>query len=244
MSTGSATPGVTERAGAGPGRQTPGQSRLAEAIKARMDREEPMTWNFIGDSVTAASWHTFGHRGYVELVNERLRELRRRADIVINAGHPGWQIDKLQADLDRIALRFQPDVTVIGIGINDTKMGPANLEAFKDSYRRLVTRLRSAGIEHIIGQTPNGTLPTAPGHVVQHLPVYAGAITEVAAELGIVLVDHYDTWTGTPESSWFHWLGHGCHPNAAGHRVLAREFFRTLGVWEPEGSRVCRLFIP
>jgi len=217
---------------------------LVDALRTRMGREEPMTWSFIGDSVTAAGWHTFGSRGYPELVHERLRELRRRADIVINSGHSGWQISNLHADLERIALRFAPDVAVIGIGINDTKMGPENLEAFKDSYRELVTRLRSAGIEHIIGQTPNGTLPTAPGHVVEHLPAYADAISEVAAELGIVLVDHYGTWTGAPESSWFHWLGHGCHPNAAGHRVLAREFFRTLGVWDPEGSRVCRLFIP
>lgn len=210
----------------------------------RMAQDEPMTWSFIGDSVTAAGWHTFGHRGYVELVNERLRELGRRADIVINAGHSGWQVESLQSELTRIALRFIPDVVVIGIGINDTKKGAEGLAPFTQGYRRVVARLREAGVEHTIAQTPNGTLPTAPDHVVEHLSAYSAAIRELAEELEMPLVDHDKVWNHAPESSWFHWLGHGCHPNAAGHRVLAREIFRTLGVWDPENSRTCRLSIP
>ncbi|MGO1406952.1 MAG: SGNH/GDSL hydrolase family protein [Brachybacterium sp.] len=214
------------------------------ALQDRMAQDEPMTWSFIGDSVTAAGWHTFGHRGYVELVNERLRELGRRADIVINAGHSGWQVGSLQSDLPRIALRFSPDVVVIGIGINDTKNGLEGLAPFKQGYRSVVERLREAGVEHIIAQTPNGTLPTAPDHVVEHLSAYSAAIRKLADELDIPLVDHDDVWSDAPESSWFHWLGHGCHPNAAGHRVLAREIFRALNVWDPENSRTCGLHIP
>lgn len=218
-------------------------NQLVGALRDRMADETPMTWSFIGDSVTAAGWHTFGHRGYVELVNERIRELFRRADIVINAGHSGWQVERLSEDLERIALRFHPDVTVIGIGINDTKKGADGVGAFRDGYRDVVGRLRAAGVAHIISQTPNGTLPTAPDHVLEHLDAYAQATRELSDELGTILVDHHAIWTATSESSWYHWLGHGCHPNAAGHRVLAREIFRTLGVWDPE-SRTCQLTIP
>lgn len=213
-------------------------------LRRRMAAEEPMTWTFIGDSVTAAGWHTFGHRGYAELFNERLREMWRRSDIVVNAGHSGWQVERLQSDLHRIALRFRPDVTVIGIGINDTKKGADGVEAFKEGYRDVVIRLRAAGVGFVISQTPNGTLPTAPDHVVDHLVAYAEATRELSAELGTILVDHHRVWSETSEASWYHWLGHGCHPNAAGHRVLARELCRALGLWDPGRSRTCRLSIP
>lgn len=215
-----------------------------EALQHRLTETEPMTWSFIGDSVTAAGWHTFGSRGYAELVNERLRELGRRRDVVINAGHGGWQVGHLQEELERIALRFAPDVVVIGIGLNDTKEGAKGLEAFRTGFADVVVRLRSAGVTHVITQTPNGTLPTGGEHVVRHLDAYAEAIREISQELDTILVDHHAVWRGTDESSWFHWLGHGCHPNAAGHRVLAREIFRTLGMWAPEKSRTCRLSIP
>ncbi|MGO1973120.1 MAG: SGNH/GDSL hydrolase family protein [Propionibacteriaceae bacterium] len=216
---------------------------IADLLR-RMSDNAPMTWNFIGDSVTAAGWHTFGHRGYVELINERLRELWRRSDIVINAGHSGWQVEQLRDDLDRIALRFSPDVTVIGVGINDTKKGADGTVQFKESYRQVVSRLRAAGVQHVISQTPNTSLPTAPDHVLDHLHHYVAATRELADELGTILIDHHLAWQEAEEGSWFHWLGHGCHPNAAGHRVLARGFFQTLGLWDPAASRVCRLSIP
>lgn len=214
------------------------------ALRRRMTELTPMTWSFIGDSVTAAGWHTFGHRGYVELFNERLRELWRRTDIVVNAGHSGWQVEQLLADLDRIAVRFTPDVVVIGIGINDTKKGPEGTAVFADTYRRVVARLRESGVDHVVSQTPNGTLPTAPDHVVEHLEAYVAATREVSAELGTILVDHHAAWQAAPDGSWFHWLGHGCHPNAAGHRALHRELCSTLGLWDPGESRTCRLSIP
>lgn len=214
------------------------------ALRRRMTDPAPMTWSFIGDSVTAAGWHTFGHRGYVELFNERVRELWRRTDIVINAGHSGWQVENLQEDLDRIAVRFAPDVVVIGIGINDTKKGPNGTESFQKGYRRVVQRLREAGVGHVISQTPNRTLPTAPDHVVDHLAAYSAAIRGLSSELEMILVDHDAAWRAAEDGSWFHWLGHGCHPNAAGHRALHRELCRTLGLWDPAGSRTCRLSIP
>ena len=214
------------------------------ALRRRMTEPEPMTWSFIGDSVTAAGWHTFGHRGYVELFNERVRELWRRTDIVINAGHSGWQVEDLLDDLDRIAVRFTPNVVVIGIGINDTKKGPDGTPVFMDGYRHVVQQLRDAGVDHIISQTPNRSLPTAPDHVVDHLESYVTATRELSAELGTILVDHHGAWQDAEDGSWFHWLGHGCHPNAAGHRALHRQLCTTLGIWNPEDSRTCRLSIP
>src|SRR5690625_1972750 len=71
---------------------------------------DPLTWSFVGDSVTAAGWHTWGSRGYAELFHERLRELGRVRDTVINTAVSGWRIDDIRDELEQICLRHAPDV--------------------------------------------------------------------------------------------------------------------------------------
>ena len=47
----------------------------------------PVTWVFLGDSITQGVRHTRGRRGYVEHFAERVRgELGRRSDAVVNSG--------------------------------------------------------------------------------------------------------------------------------------------------------------
>ncbi len=218
----------------------PAHPRAVAALSAG----RPLVWSFIGDSVTAASWHTWGGRGYPELLHERLRELGRTRDAVINTAVSGWRIEDIAADLETVSLRFRPDVVVIGTGLNDTRGGLAGVPEFCRTYRRVVERLRAETGALVVAQTPNGTLPTAPEHVVDHLGTYVDAIRTLAAELDAVLVDHARVWAATDESSTFHWLGHGCHPNAFGHRAMARTLLQAFGVWDPRTSRTCRLTIP
>lgn len=78
----------------------PGLPRLLEG-------DRPLVWSFIGDSVTAASWHTWGGRGFAELFHERLREIGRPRDVVFNAGVSGWRATDLLDALDDNWLRFR-----------------------------------------------------------------------------------------------------------------------------------------
>ncbi len=204
----------------------------------------PRTWSFVGDSVTAASWHTWGGRGYPELFHERLRELGRVRDAVVNTAVSGWRVEDLAADLEHVCLRHRPDVVVVGTGLNDTKGGAEGVDSFVATYRDVVERIRETADATVVMQTPNGTLPTGPEHVVAHLDRYADAIRSLAREVDAVLVDHHAVWRATSEDSSFHWLGHGCHPNAYGHRAMARTLMQVLGVWDPAASRTCRLTIP
>ncbi|SEF18829.1 SGNH/GDSL hydrolase family protein [Jiangella alba] len=146
-------------------------------LAALVDGDRPLVWSFIGDSVTAASWHTWDARGFAELVHE------------------------------------------------------------------LIGRIRAGSSATVVVQTPNGTLPTAPEHVVAHLDAYADAIRTVAKEAEVPLVDHHAEWAATDAGSTFHWLGHGCHPNAYGHRAMARTLLRSFGIWDP-AARTGRLTIP
>lgn len=218
----------------------PTDPRIAETLSA----DRPLVWSFIGDSVTAASWHTWGGRGYPELFHERLREVGRPRDGVVNTAVSGWRIEDIAADLETVCLRYRPDVVVVGTGLNDTRGGPEGVGTFTARYAAVVERIRTEAGALVVTQTPNGTLPTGPPHTVAHRDTYATAIRDLAAELGTVLVDHARVWDETSSDSTAHWLGHGCHPNAFGHRAMARTLLQAFGIWDPVGSRTCRLTIP
>lgn len=205
--------------------------------------ERVLVWSFIGDSVTAAGWHTWGARGFAELFHERLRELGRRRDGVVNTGVSGWRVGDLHDDLDEVCLRYRPDAVVIGTGLNDTRGGREGAPRFGREYRRLVERIRDETGAVVVTQTPNTTLPSGPGHVVDALPAYVDEIRAAAEELDTVLVDHYAVWSATDDDTAFEWYAHGCHPNAYGHRAMARTLLQRCGAWDP-ASRSGRLTIP
>lgn len=215
----------------------------AQRIQERIADDEPITWSFLGDSVTAASWHTWGGRGFAELLHERLREMRRTLDLVINSGVSGWELTDNAQMLERICLQLKPDIVVITTGINDTRQRAEGIPAFKKLYLEVIERIHSEVGAEIVVQTPNGTLPTGPDHVVEHLEAYVEAVREVAAAADTMLVDQYAHWEVTDVASTFHWLGHGCHPNAYGHRAMARLLMQELGIWNDD-SRTAKLLIP
>jgi acyl-CoA thioesterase I len=211
-------------------------------VRRVLDSADPRVWVFLGDSVTAAGWHTWGGRGYTELFEERLREVNRSRDAVINTAVSGWRVTDLAPQLDALCLRFRPDVVLVNFGLNDTRGGAGGVAEFGRVYRETVRRIEASGATVVL-MTPNGTLPTAPAHVVEHLPAYVDEVRAVAADHDVPLVDHYAAWGLTDENDWFHWLGHGCHPNAYGHRAMARTLLRALGLWDAD-ARSGRLLIP
>ncbi|MER5336700.1 SGNH/GDSL hydrolase family protein [Micromonospora sp. NPDC002717] len=213
------------------------------ALTAVIARQTPLTWAFIGDSVTAGTWHTYGARSYPELFTERLRELGRTADAFVNTAVSGYTVTDLDERLERLALRFRPDVVVVGIGLNDTKHGEAGLAKFSSTYRSVVERLRTGADSLVVVQTPNDTLSTAPEHVVEHLPRYVDAVRAVATDTAAPLVDHYAVWTDTDRPAPEHWYAMGCHPGQHGHRAMARTLLGAFGAWDPT-SRSGRLTIP
>lgn len=212
-------------------------------VRQVLDSADPRVWVFLGDSVTAAGWHTWGGRGYAELFEERLREIGRSRDAVINTAVSGWRVTDLAPQLDALCLRFRPDVVLINLGLNDTRGGAEGVAEFGRVYRETVRRIGAESGAAMVLMTPNGTLPTAPAHVVEHLPAYVDEVRAVAADCGVPVVDHHAEWRLADENVWFHWLGHGCHPNAYGHRAMARTLMRALGVWDPE-ARSGRLLVP
>jgi hypothetical protein len=94
----------------------------------------------------------------------------------------------------------------------------------------------------IVLQTPNRILPAEESRF-PHLPIYAAAVRDLAHRLEAVLVDHHSDWEPPERAGTItYWLHDAIHPNAVGHRVLARSLCRRLDMWDP-ASASGRLFI-
>ncbi|HEX2175977.1 MAG TPA: SGNH/GDSL hydrolase family protein [Nocardioidaceae bacterium] len=204
-----------------------------ETIRSRLDGAQPLTWVFVGDSITHGSSHTAGRRSFVEHFAERVRtEMGRVGDVVINTGVTGDRTQDVLAGFDARVRRFGPDVVVVMLGTNDSVDGPAGRDGFRSRLGEITTRVRAAGAVPVL-QTPNAVDTAAsPGHA--DLAAYADLVRGLAATEHIVLVDHHAHWLessdGTAPDAW---LSDDIHPNATGHLEMARTLFERLGVLDP-----------
>ncbi|MDB6094990.1 MAG: lipolytic protein family [Verrucomicrobia bacterium] len=199
----------------------------------------PLVWVFTGDSITQGARHLGRERSYPELVQERIRwELKRRRDLFINSGLSGENTAGLLADFDWRVLRLRPDVVSIMIGMNNATQGPAGVEKFESDLREMLARVRAAGAIPILHRT-NPIDDASPDSRTRHdLPLYNESIARVAQATQTILVDHWHYWQAKKKepAALREWLADPIHPNGAGHRQLAIEFFRTLGCYDARAA--------
>ena len=229
-----------------------------------LTRDEPVTWLFAGDSITQGAVHTRGWRDYTQLFKERLGEMGRSEDLVLNTAVGGWSTATLEPRLGERVLRHRPDAVFLMFGTNDSAQGIDGLDAFAERYRHLLERIRAGGIEYLVVQTtipmmpvdaektnamtdwPDEELRQRKLHGLRQrllcLEDYAARTREVAAACGVPLVDHWQPWLDTAGRR-AQLLDGGFHPNEYGHRLIAQTLFRACGMWD-DTSWMCRLFIP
>lgn len=201
----------------------------AGRLRELLDRGHPLTWVFTGDSIVQGLVHTHGARCWVEHVHERIRgEVGRRLDVVVNTGVAGWTAPLVLDALDQLALRFDPHVVSVGLGMNDAGQGPGGRGRFASDLAALSARVTDTGAALVL-HTPSLADPDVPGH--EALAAYTDAVREVAAATGAILVDHARHWRAhfgpTPPLAW---LDDPFHPNALGHREMAGLTLAALGL--------------
>lgn len=220
------------------------QDELAK-IAALLEGDNRVMWVFAGDSITHGARHLHGERDYPQLFEERLRyELRKFHHLVVKTATSGWTIRQNAEDLDWRVLQFRPHVASFHLGMNDCKGGTDGLQAFRDTYRGVIDRVRGECGSAIILHTPNPILPTASAERIEFLPSYVAAVRELAAEKGAILVDNYAAMEEYAGAADLHYImNDAIHPNAHGHIFTAHLMFRTLNMWD-DTSEMCRLFVP
>jgi lysophospholipase L1-like esterase len=235
-------------------------------LAARLKVTEPLLWLFCGDSITQGTAHTRGYRDFSQLFKERLCEMGRNRDIIVNTAVSGWSIQALLPHVEERILRFRPEAVFLLFGTNDAARGQEGIAAYEEGYRSVLRQIRGIGARLVVVQTlpPMVALDAeralAPVRYdneaaaaakkrglrmrLEFLPAFAEAARRVAAAEGALLIDHSEAWETTRQTNTVgELLDGGFHPNEYGHRLLAHTIFRALGLWSEE-SWTCRLFVP
>ena len=199
------------------------------------DLSHPLVWVLTGDSITHGAKWLGPERSYPELIQERVRwSLQRRRDL-FNSGISGERSAGLLADFDWRVLHFHPDVVSIMIGMNNAVLGPDGRKPFESDLREMIRQVRAAGAIPILHRTNPIVLDNPEALKRADVPAYNAVIAAVAGELDVILVDHWSHWREAKptDEALRAWLANPIHPNGAGHRQFAIEFFRTIGFYDP-----------
>jgi len=196
--------------------------------------EKIPTIAFLGDSVTQGCFELYltedgrvetvfdSKHGYHHVLEDILATLYPNVPInYVYAGISGDNAKGGLARLERDVLRYQPDLTVVSFGLNDSTHGEEGLEVYRDSLRQIFERLRSAGSE-IIFMTEN-MMNTSVNYNELRSPIadiakntasvqnsgmltkYFEVAKQTASECGACICDVY--------SKWQHLHAHGVEVN-------------------------------
>ena len=164
---------------------------------------------FLGDSLTAGLGLS-EDQAFPAVLERRLAQEESPARIV-NAGVSG---DTSAGGLRRLSwlMRQQPDVLVVGLGVNDGLRGQP-VAATEENLRQIVREAQALGARVLLlGQQ----IP--PSYGPDYAAAFEGLYARIAAEEGVVLVPFLlEGVGGRPELN----LPDGVHPTAEGHAVLA-----------------------
>ena len=195
----------------------------------RIQQNEKLIWVFCGDSITHGASHTTGRRDYVELVEERVRyELGKTQHLFVNSGISGDTTAGILGTLDHRIMRFQPDLFLLMIGMNDPAVLP--LEEYEKNLREIVSRVRAETPAEVLLQTCCAINPEECPERLRY-PEYMDACRRVAADLETALIDHHVEWEAVRTSdlaTFKSWMANEFHPNALGHWAFAEKILRDL----------------
>lgn len=202
---------------------------------------------FLGDSITQAGTKP---DGYVTLVTQGIAAALPHHGIqVLGAGRGGNRVPDCLARLDRDVLSKQPSLVVIYIGINDvwhwTKPDPVTQKPrqgttaadFAAGLRSMIQRVQAAKARvllctpSVIGEQVNPADPT-----YRRLEEYSEICRTVAKDTGAQLVDLRKAFIAYLQEHNTAKVERGLltqdsvHLSPRGHRLVAEEILRALGV--------------
>ena len=226
------------------------QQALAELIKT----EEPLTWLFMGDSITHGAQATKGYDNVPRLFEKYIRgELKRTEDVMVNTAVWGAQT---AGTLERIYQRmekYEPDVVSIMLGTNDAaRVAPTNggvvisVDQYEANMRAIIARIRSINPEaFVILRTPIYTWNNTNNRLT-YMPQEMERLREIAEEDPKILFVEQFAW-GEEYIETYTWLkttdgrfifSDNLHPDGNGHLIMFRHFLKGAGLWKEDSAMV------
>lgn len=207
----------------------PVQERQTDLLKRTRDRlkhGESLKIAAFGDSITAGGDATAPDLIFWQRWAAALKERHPKSEITaVNCATGGDTTLQGLARLDQKVLSIQPDVVIIGFGMNDQNKGSVPLDKFSANLGLLIERIRKSTQAEIVlfsAFPPNPNWHFTSGRMAE----YAEATRQVAADKGCAYADVYGNWTRLlerkkPEDVLSNNVN---HPNDFGHWI----YFQTL----------------
>lgn len=190
---------------------------------------------FIGDSVTDCGRlevPPFGD-GYVF----NIANSTRLSGEIINVGTSGHRLVDLENRWNTDVLAHQPTLVSVAIGINDTwrrydDNDPTSVEAFEDSYRRVLTATKAQGNPELVLCEPfllavRDEMNTWREDLDPKIAVVHKLATEFKAKL-VPFDQRFNDLA--KEMSMSELAEDGIHPSKLGHQIMADLWLQTVGL--------------
>jgi lysophospholipase L1-like esterase len=165
----------------------------------------------------------------------------RRLDVVIKTATSGTTTSSPLNNFNTLIGQFTPHVVFLMFGMNDCSSQSVPPEKFEKNLYDLVDKITGIGAVPVL-QTTCPVLPGSCPEREQYLDKYMDLIRAVAESKKLDLIDHNLFWKKNG-SDLHYWMNDVIHPNAFGHRVLARLIFKEMGIFD-EKSNTCSFFVP
>ncbi len=194
----------------------------------------------LGDSITkGVRTGVLPEQTFASLLQSELRESGLEVDVV-NQGIGGERTDQALNRLARDIIEAKPQVVTVMYGTNDSYVdkGQQNsrltAEQYGENLKEIVRQLRQAGIQPVLMTEPRWGKAASPNGAGEHpnlrLEAFVVVCRNVAKELQVPLVDHFQIWTdaekaGTDIGAW---TTDQCHPNPEGHQILSKAMVKTV----------------
>lgn len=196
------------------------------AFTRKLRADHPQTVVVYGTSLTAGG-------AWVRFMQQELEEQCPGDLTLINSGGPGEHSRWGLANLQEKVLDHEPDVVFLEFSINDSSARyDVTMEESRRNLETLITRIKAARPEcEIILQVMNPTIPREKGHK-SYRPQYAAyqqIYREVAAEQGLLLIDHVPAWQAVLVSgvdAFEKVVPDGVHPLPEGERAYTMPALR------------------
>lgn len=216
-------------------------STLQQELVAKVDdKTTPLTWLFMGDSITHACHHLSGYDSVAQLTEDFLDTIGRDKDVVINTAVSSATTTSTLENIQYRLNQFPaPDVASIMLGTNDGVISTT----YTDNLNAIIAAIRAKNPNAIIIlRSPTGFWTNGHASVEPHCEV----MKEVAAEKDCIYVDQYTETQGMLDtySSWIRnnnanfpfqvYYGNDLHPGAKAQLDMAKMFFKGTGLWDED----------
>lgn len=234
-----------------------GNISVNEKIQSLLTSEEPVTYLFMGDSITHGIL-TQGYDNVPQMFAKYLDELGRTDDVVLNTGVSNATIATTLDQIDTRLEKFKPDVVMVMLGTNDVSYNGENTvtngvgsrngitaEEFKERYKQLVQKIYDNNADSsIVLRVPCEMLvdDAHSGYEDKFAAIYdvAEEMRQEIAGLNITVVDHRQEWLDYKNNvrndnivrgTTYGWLVDIVHPNGRGNMSMFQQIIKELGLY-------------